>query len=70
MSIDTKSWVRNADGSYKGSLWLLPDRGYNAVGTTDYRPRLNTIDVQLTPVAPGATPPAGKGTVWCRRQAC
>ncbi|MEF0942309.1 esterase-like activity of phytase family protein [Rhizobium sp. BR 362] len=60
MSIDTKSWVRNADGSYKGSLWLLPDRGYNAVGTTDYRPRLNTIDVQLTPVAPGATPPAGK----------
>ncbi|MBB5572515.1 MULTISPECIES: esterase-like activity of phytase family protein [Rhizobium] len=60
MSIDTKSWVRNADGSYKGSLWLLPDRGYNAVGTTDYRPRLNTIDVQLTPVAPGATPPVGK----------
>lgn len=60
MSIDTKSWVRNADGSYKGSLWLLPDRGYNAVGTTDYRPRLNTIDVQLTPAAPGATPPAGK----------
>ncbi|QND47152.1 esterase-like activity of phytase family protein [Rhizobium lusitanum] len=60
MSIDAKSWVRNADGSYKGSLWLLPDRGYNVVGTTDYRPRLNTVDVQLTPVAPGATPPAGK----------
>ncbi|HEY0122817.1 MAG TPA: hypothetical protein VGC14_13860, partial [Rhizobium sp.] len=60
MSIDAKSWVRNADGSYKGSLWLLPDRGYNVVGTTDYRPRLNTIDVQLTPVAPGATPPVGR----------
>ncbi len=60
MSIDTKSWVRNADGTYKGSLWLLPDRGYNAVGTTDYRPRLNTIDVTLSPVAPGATPEAGK----------
>ncbi|MGY5811578.1 esterase-like activity of phytase family protein [Rhizobium sp. LEGMi198b] len=60
MSIDTKSWVRNADGSYKGSLWLLPDRGYNAVGTTDFRPRLNTVEIQLTPVAPGATPPAGK----------
>lgn len=60
MSIDAKSWVRNADGTYKGSLWLLPDRGYNVEGTTDYRPRLNTIDVQLAPVAPGATPPAGK----------
>ncbi len=60
MSIDAKSWTRNADGTYKGSLWLLPDRGYNAVGTTDYRPRLNTIDVNLSPVAPGATPAAGK----------
>lgn len=60
MSIDTKNWVRNADGTYKGSLWLLPDRGYNAVGTTDYRPRLNTIDVTLSPVAPGAAPEAGK----------
>ncbi|KAA1176863.1 esterase-like activity of phytase family protein [Rhizobium tropici] len=60
MSIDTKSWVRNADGTYKGSLWLLPDRGYNVAGTTDYRARLNTIEVTLAPVAPGATPPAGK----------
>ena len=60
MSIDTKSWTRNADGTYKGSLWLLPDRGYNVAGTTDYRARLNTIDIKLTPVASGATPPAGK----------
>jgi hypothetical protein len=60
MSIDTKNWKRNADGSYSGSLWLLPDRGYNAVGTTDYRPRLNTIDLRLTPVAVGAKPEAGK----------
>jgi hypothetical protein len=59
MSIDPKSWARDGDG-YKGTLWLLPDRGYNAVGTTDYRPRLNTIDIRLTPVAPGATPPADK----------
>jgi hypothetical protein len=59
MSIDTQSWTRDTDG-YKGSLWLLPDRGYNAAGTTDYRPRLNTVGIHLTPVAPGATPPAGK----------
>ena len=60
MSIDIKNWTRNADGTYQGSLWLLPDRGYNVAGTTDYRARLNTIDIKLTPVAPGATPPAGK----------
>jgi hypothetical protein len=59
MSIDVKGWARDGAG-YKGSLWLLPDRGYNVVGTTDYRPRLNTISIELTPVAPGAVPAAGQ----------
>jgi hypothetical protein len=59
MSIDTASWKRDGD-SYTGSLWLLPDRGYNVSGTTDYRPRLNTIDFRFTPVAPGATPSPDK----------
>lgn len=59
MAIDQSSWTRDGD-TYKGSLWLLPDRGYNAVGTTDYRPRLNTLSIEFTPIAPGATPPSGK----------
>ncbi|MBM2712477.1 esterase-like activity of phytase family protein [Mesorhizobium caraganae] len=59
MSIDAASWTHDANG-YKGSLWLLPDRGYNVVGTTDYRPRLNTIRIELTPTALGATPAAGQ----------
>ncbi|HMF69015.1 MAG TPA: esterase-like activity of phytase family protein, partial [Phyllobacterium sp.] len=59
MSIDPSSWTRDGNG-YKGTLWLLPDRGYNVVGTTDYRPRLNTLAIQFSPVAPGATPPVDK----------
>ncbi|KRB33141.1 hypothetical protein ASD99_18040 [Mesorhizobium sp. Root695] len=59
MSIDTSGWTHDAAG-YKGSLWLLPDRGYNVVGTTDYRPRLNTIGIEFAPVAPGAAPAAGQ----------
>ncbi|RWO78819.1 esterase-like activity of phytase family protein [Mesorhizobium sp.] len=59
MSIDTSGWTHEAAG-YKGSLWLLPDRGYNVVGTTDYRPRLNTVAIEFTPVAPGAAPVAGQ----------
>ncbi|MBZ9812913.1 esterase-like activity of phytase family protein [Mesorhizobium sp. CA7] len=59
MAIDTKSWTREV-ATYRGSLWLLPDRGYNVVGTTDYRPRLNTISVELAPTAPGAAPAAGQ----------
>jgi hypothetical protein len=59
MAIDTSGWTHDA-GTYKGSLWLLPDRGYNVAGTTDYRPRLNTIAIEFTPLAPGAAPAAGQ----------
>ncbi|MBA8879763.1 esterase-like activity of phytase family protein [Phyllobacterium myrsinacearum] len=59
MAIDPKGWSRDGD-SYKGTMLLLPDRGYNSVGTTDYRPRLNTLSIQFTPVAPGTTPAADK----------
>jgi hypothetical protein len=59
MAIDTAGWTHDAAG-YKGSLWLLPDRGYNVAGTTDYRPRLNTIGIEFAPVAPGAAPAAGQ----------
>ncbi|MCZ8546079.1 esterase-like activity of phytase family protein [Mesorhizobium qingshengii] len=59
MAIDTSGWTHDAAG-YKGSLWLLPDRGYNVAGTTDYRPRLNTIGIEFSPVAPGTAPAAGQ----------
>jgi hypothetical protein len=52
MAVDTSSWRRDGD-SYSGTLWLLPDRGYNVEGTTDYRPRLNTISFTFTPKAKG-----------------
>lgn len=59
MAIDPAGWTHDATG-YRGSLWLLPDRGYNVAGTTDYRPRLNTIGIEFAPVAPGAAPAAGQ----------
>ena len=54
MAIDQAGWAKDGSG-YKGTIWLLPDRGYNAVGTTDYRERVNTLTVEFTPVAQGAT---------------
>ncbi|MGN7293642.1 esterase-like activity of phytase family protein [Rhizobium sp. SAFR-030] len=50
MAIDPTSWKKDGD-AYAGSLWLLPDRGYNVEGTTDYNDRLNRIDLRLTPAA-------------------
>ncbi len=49
------SWQRNANGSYSGTLFAQPDRGYNAVGTTNYVPRFNKITVAFTPAPAGST---------------
>ncbi|CAN7591650.1 esterase-like activity of phytase family protein [Phenylobacterium sp. LjRoot225] len=62
MSVDASSWRRNADGSYSGKIWTLPDRGPNDVGpfvgTTDYRNRIHVSDIKLTPYAGTANLPA------------
>src|SRR5215475_3653371 len=56
MAIDPKSWTRDG-ASWRGTIWLLPDRGYNVKGTIDYRSRLNRLEVVLTPPAnPEAVP--------------
>ncbi|TBW38031.1 hypothetical protein EYW49_10530 [Siculibacillus lacustris] len=54
MAMDPAAWHRTATG-YAGALWLLPDRGYNVEGTTDYRARFNRIEVTLTPAPDGAS---------------
>jgi len=56
MAVDPSSWHRTATG-YEGTIFLLPDRGYNVEGTTDYRSRLNVVKVVLTPAAAGAALP-------------
>jgi len=48
MAVQPQTWKRTADG-YEGVLLLLPDRGYNVAGTTDYHPRLNRVAIRLTP---------------------
>ena len=56
LAADPKTWARAADG-YHGSLYLLPDRGYNVTGTIDFRARLFKLGVVLQPPAdPGALP--------------
>ena len=49
------SWQRNANGSYSGTLFAQPDRGYNVAGTTNYVPRFNKITVAFTPAPAGST---------------
>jgi hypothetical protein len=59
MAIDPKSWTRDGE-HYRGTLYLLPDRGYNIAGTIDYRARLNTLSIVFTPTSDPAALPAAE----------
>jgi hypothetical protein len=52
VAVDQKSWKKSGD-SYTGTVYILPDRGYNVEGTTDYRDRLNKVTVTLRPAENG-----------------
>lgn len=48
MMLAPGSWKRT-DKGYTAKLFMLPDRGWNTVGTTDYRARLQAFDMTLVP---------------------
>ena len=50
MMLAPGSWKRTKAG-YQARLFMLPDRGWNTAGTTDYRARLQKFDMALTPDA-------------------
>jgi hypothetical protein len=48
MAADLASWQR--DGNiYRGTLYMLPDRGWNTEGTVDFQGRLQVFGVELQP---------------------
>jgi hypothetical protein len=48
MALVPGRWHKTETG-YEGELLLLPDRGYNIEGTTDYRSRLNHLSISFQP---------------------
>jgi hypothetical protein len=48
---------RKTDAGFAGEILLLPDRGYNVEGTTDYQVRVNKLSLSF------AAPAAGKAAV-------
>jgi hypothetical protein len=53
MAIDLSTWRRNADGSYVGGIFTLPDRG-PFDGAIDYRNRVHTSDISFRPLGAGS----------------
>ncbi|KAF2090557.1 3-phytase, partial [Saccharata proteae CBS 121410] len=52
-AIEKGSWSYNGS-SYTGTLWALPDRGWNTEGTLNYNPRVHKYSIVFTP-QPNAT---------------
>lgn len=47
--VDHNSWRKNVDGSYSGTLFTLPDRGYNVAGLIAYPARIHQMALTFTP---------------------
>ncbi|GME26027.1 hypothetical protein GTA08_BOTSDO08404 [Neofusicoccum parvum] len=56
IAIERGSWRRSPNGSYTGTLWALPDRGWNTNGTLNYNPRVHKLALSFTPAASSASP--------------
>jgi hypothetical protein len=58
IAVDPKSWARTPAG-YQGTFYMLPDRGFNVTGTSDYRARINKLSITFKPLDdPTAVPVA------------
>src|SRR5215475_7545719 len=58
IAVDPRSWVLTPTG-YQGTFYMLPDRGFNVTGTSDYRARINKLFITFTPLDdPTAVPVA------------
>ena len=53
LTYDAKSWRRNPDGSYAGTFYMQPDRGYNNPNTTNWRARFFTLAITFRPTLLG-----------------
>lgn len=54
--IDPKSWKSAANGTYSGTLWSLPDRGWNTNGTLNFQPRVQKFHITFNPASAGPAP--------------
>ena len=55
MAMDLDSWHKNRDGSYSGTLYMSPDKGWNTQGTVDFPGRVHRFDITLHPFSGAST---------------
>ena len=56
LAVDPRSWRRNPDGTYSGTLYTQPDRGYTKSGVAgNYRPRRHRFALTFKPTPNGSS---------------
>jgi len=55
MALDLTNWSSNGNGTYTGTLYLLPDRGWNTQGSVDYQGRMHKFNLKLKPFTGAST---------------
>ncbi|KAJ6260079.1 hypothetical protein Dda_5725 [Drechslerella dactyloides] len=56
-SIKISDWKYNTtSGDYSGTLWGLPDRGWNVEGTINFQPRVHKYALEFSPKTSSFTP--------------
>src|SRR5262249_13647627 len=55
MAMDLRAWRKDRDGTYHGTPYMVPDRGWNTQGTVPYRCRRHHCEVTLNPLFSGST---------------
>lgn len=69
IALERKSWEkktravlgggnRTIETYYEGTLWTMPDRGWNTEGTTLWQPRLHKFQIDFTPKLANAASPS------------
>ncbi|KAL8699977.1 MAG: hypothetical protein Q9201_005701 [Fulgogasparrea decipioides] len=51
IAIDLKTWRKLKNGTYTGTLYAIPDRGWNTQGTLNYQNRIHTFSILFNPAA-------------------
>jgi len=49
IAIPRKSWTVSKKGVYTGTLYAIPDRGWNTEGTLNYQSRVQKFQISFTP---------------------
>lgn len=63
VAIDRSTWQKTPAGSYTGTVYALPDRGWNTQGTLNFQSRVHKFQLNFTPVSNATVSQPGSNNI-------